>query len=156
MKNKDKFILVICGRAVVDSTIEDDLQQLAKELEVHIQMLGHRQDIPEINTCADIAVLSSLREGFGMTGVEAMASGVPVVGADVQGIREYVVSGKTGYLCDPMDDVAFAKAIEKIAEMDANERKEMSTNCIEMAMNFDVIKSKAEMKRIYECIVGEI
>ena len=101
LDRKEQYVFVICGRAVVNSTIEEELKQLASKLGVRIFLAGHRLDIPEINACADVAVIPSIREGFGMTGVEALASGVPVVGSDVQGIREYVIPGKTGYLCDP-------------------------------------------------------
>lgn len=113
LDRKDQYIFVICGTAVVNSTIEEELKETAARLGVRIFLAGHRLDIPEINACADVAVIPSIREGFGMTGVEALASGVPVVGSDVQGIREYVVPGKTGYLCDPYNAHQFADAIEK-------------------------------------------
>ena len=107
-------------------------------------------DIPEINACADVAVIPSVREGFGMTGVEALASGVPVVGSDVQGIREYVIPGKTGYLCDPYDAHQFADAIEKIVNLPSEERAKMVIACKEKAKEFDVSKSIAAMKNIYQ------
>lgn len=113
LDRKEQYIFVICGTAVVNSTIEEELKETASKLGVRIFLAGHRLDIPEINACADVAVIPSVREGFGMTGVEALASGVPVVGSDVQGIREYVIPGKTGYLCDPYDAHQFADAIEK-------------------------------------------
>lgn len=92
----------------------------------------------------------SVREGFGMTGVEALASGVPVVGSDVQGIREYVIPGKTGYLCDPYDAHQFADAIEKIVNLPSEERAKMVIACKEKAKEFDVSKSIAAMKNIYQ------
>lgn len=65
----------------------DFLKKYAVEKNVRVIFLGFRKDIPEINRCADIAVLPSLREGLGLAGIEALASGVPVVGSDVQGIE---------------------------------------------------------------------
>lgn len=82
----------------------DFLKKYAVEKNVRVIFLGFRKDIPEINRCADIAVLPSLREGLGLAGIEALASGVPVVGSDVQGIKDYVVDGETGYLCAPTDN----------------------------------------------------
>ena len=146
----EQYVFVICGRAVVNSTIEEELKETASKLGVRIFLAGHRLDIPEINACADVAVIPSVREGFGMTGVEALASGVPVVGSDVQGIREYVIPGKTGYLCDPYDAHQFADAIEKIVNLPSEERAKMVIACKEKAKEFDVSKSIAAMKNIYQ------
>ena len=141
------------GRAVVDSTLDKQLEKLAERLNVRVKLLGHRSDIPQINACADIAVLPSLREGLGMAGLEALASGVPVVGADVQGIREYVANGETGYLCNPTKEKEFANAIDRIANMQEDEYKEMSKKCKKMAKKFDELKSKEAMKEIYTNLI---
>lgn len=153
LPDRDKYNFVICGRAIVNSNIDLELKNLAKQLGVRIKMLGHRADIPEINACADVAVIPSLREGFGMAGVEAMASGVPVIGSNVQGIREYIISEKTGYLCDPIKEKEFAEAIYKIINMDLEKKKVMCSECKAMALNFDVSKSKIEMEKIYKYIL---
>lgn len=155
LPNKEKYNLVICGHAIVDSTMHEDLLKLAGKLGVRVQMLGHRLDMPEINNCADIAVIASLREGFGMAGVEAMSCGVPVVGSDVQGIREYVENGVTGYLCDPTDACSFAEGIHKADSMADDETLRMQDACREMAMSFDVSRSVAAMRRIYTEVIGE-
>lgn len=153
LKNKDKFVLVICGHAIVNSSIEANLKKLAEELGVEIRLLGHRLDIPEINTCADIAVIASLREGFGMAGVEAMAVGVPVIGSDVQGIREYIIPGKTGLFCDPTNEYTLADAIVTLTNMDESKKNSMQDECEKMAMKFDVRKSKEKMMEIYKKIL---
>lgn len=150
LDDKEQYVFVICGTAVVNSTIEKELKQAAVERGVRIFLAGHRLDIAEVNACADVAVIPSIREGFGMTGVEALASGVPVVGSDVQGIREYVIPGKTGWLCDPYDEYQFANAIRKIVNLSAGERNKMAMNCKEKAKEFDVSKSIAAMKKIYQ------
>ncbi len=149
-KIKRQYVFVICGTAVVNSTMEKELKQTASELGVRIFLAGHRLDVPEINACADVAVIPSIREGFGMAGVEALASGVPVVGSDVQGIREYVIPGKTGYLCDPYNAHEFADAIEKIVNLPSEERNRMAIACKEKAEEFDVSKSITAMKNIFK------
>lgn len=60
------------------------LVKLSENLNVRVLFLGFRTDIPEITNSADIAVLSSTREGLGLAGIEALACGVPVVGSAVQ------------------------------------------------------------------------
>ena len=154
LDRKEQYIFVICGTAVVNSTIEEELKETASRLGVRIFLAGHRLDIPEINACADVAVIPSVREGFGMTGVEALASGVPVVGSDVQGIREYVIPGKTGYLCDPYDAHQFAEAIENIVNLTPEARNQMAAACKKKAEEFDVSKSIAAMKNIYQEVLS--
>lgn len=156
LNNKNKYVFVICGRAVVNSGMEDYLRELADNNKVRLVLAGHRADIPEMNLCADIAVIPSLREGLGMAGLEALASGIPVIGSDVQGIREYVVNNETGYLCSPLSEDEFANAIEHFSVLSYEEKKQISDNCKAMAEKFDVKSSKSAMKSIYKEILTDV
>lgn len=155
LKNKEKYAYVICGREVINSGMEEYLKELATKNNVRLILAGHRSDIPEINKCADIAAIPSLREGLGLAGIEALASGVPVVGADVQGIREYVLDGEDGYLCCAESTQEFATAIEKLATISEKDREIMQDKCIDVAMRFDKSVSQAQMKKIYYELLEE-
>lgn len=156
LPDKDRYVYVICGKSLSASPeLEKRLRRLAEENGVRLFLAGHRRDIPEVNACADIAVIPSIREGFGMAGVEAMASGVPVIGSDVQGIREYVIPEKTGYLCDPDSAEEFAEAIEKLVSLTPEERGRISQNCKRMAAKFDTEESKKAVKKIYADVLKE-
>lgn len=63
---------------------------------------------------ANVCVVPSHYEPFGLVAIEAMASGTPVVASDVGGLKYTVVDGKTGLLCPSQDEEAFARAIDKI------------------------------------------
>jgi glycosyltransferase involved in cell wall biosynthesis len=63
---------------------------------------------------ADVYVTTPWYESFGMTPVEAMACGTPVVGARVGGITNSVLDGCTGYLVPPNDPVALADGLNEI------------------------------------------
>jgi glycosyltransferase involved in cell wall biosynthesis len=63
---------------------------------------------------ADVCVVPSHYEPFGLVTIEAMASGTPVVGSDVGGIQFTVVPEETGLLCPPKDEAAFSAAIDRI------------------------------------------
>ena len=63
---------------------------------------------------ADVAVVPSHYEPFGLVAIEAMASGTPVVASDVGGLQFTVVPEETGLLAPAKDEAAFAKAIDRI------------------------------------------
>lgn len=63
---------------------------------------------------ADVCVVPSHYEPFGLVPIEAMASRTPVVASNVGGLKYTIVHGRTGYLCPPKDDVEFARSIDAI------------------------------------------
>ena len=149
--NDQRYVLVICGKAMSGNGTYEQLKQLAEERNVRVIFLGFRRDIPEITKCADIAVLPSVREGLGLAGIEALASGVPVIGSSVQGIKDYVIDGQTGYLCAPMDHKQFAGKIMELS--DPHKRLEMRESCIEKAEEFSSEVSYRQMEAIYQGIL---
>ena len=60
---------------------------------------------------ADLMLITSHQEGFGIVGLEALARGVPVISTDCGGTRDFVIEGKTGYLVDVNDDEAMIKKV---------------------------------------------
>lgn len=72
------------------------------------------EDLPAYYAAADVCVVPSHYEPFGLVAIEAMASGTPVVASDVGGLQFTVNSEETGLLVPPKDDVAFSKAIDRI------------------------------------------
>lgn len=70
--------------------------------------------LPYYYAAANICAVPSHYEPFGLVTIEAMACGTPVVGSNVGGLQFTVVSEKTGLLCPPQDEAAFANAIDRI------------------------------------------
>jgi len=92
-------------------------------LEERIDLLGARGDVPDLLASADIFVLSSRSEGFPISILEAMATGLPVVAADVGGVAEAVLDGQTGLLVPPSDPKALAEALERLLRDEAFRRR---------------------------------
>jgi glycosyltransferase involved in cell wall biosynthesis/phosphoheptose isomerase len=94
------------------------LTTLARMLgvEERVSFLGRRgrDELPTYYSAADVFVTTPWYEPFGITPVEAMACGTPVVGADVGGIRFSVLDGETGYLVPPRDPAAVATRIAQM------------------------------------------
>ena len=93
--------------------LENELRQQAVQLGLAdaVRFLGYREDIPTILAAADIFVLPSIMEALGLSVLEAMASGLPVVASRVGGIPELIRDGQDGTLVTPAAPQELAKAI---------------------------------------------
>ncbi len=106
-------LLIVGGAGVPGESNEQEVQQLVRTLGLEhvVHFLGWREDIGEILGVTDIFVLPSLWEGFGLTLVEAMFAGKPVVATRVDAIPEVVAEGETGILVPSADPDTLAEAI---------------------------------------------
>jgi glycosyltransferase involved in cell wall biosynthesis len=75
-----------------------------------------QERMPEVYRGADVAVLPSLREATSIAGLEAMATGLPIVGTNVGGIPEIVQDGISGLLVPPGEPVAMAEALKTMIQ----------------------------------------
>jgi glycosyltransferase involved in cell wall biosynthesis len=80
-----------------------------------VRFLGWVNDVPSVMREWDIYAQPSHAEGFGISVLEAMASGLPVVASSVGGLPEIVVEGETGFLVPSSDSVALAERISRLA-----------------------------------------
>lgn len=147
-------VLVICGNSIANPEVKRKLEELAESLQVDVRFLGLRNDIPQICKCADIGVLPSLREGLGLAGIEMLASGLPLVASDVQGIPDYVEDGVNGYLCDPTDSADFARALSCLT--DEGLRSRMSAVGYQSVRAFSTTESERVMAEIYRSAVSRL
>ena len=128
----------------------ESLVQLARELNVEsaVHFLGRRTDVPELMGAAELLLLPSWDEPFGLVVVEAMAVGLPVLVTDQGGVGEYVTDGVNGRLLPPHDERAWAAAtIELLA--DADLRSRMSRENVRVAAQFSDERYSSEMLAAY-------
>lgn len=94
------------------------LEQMAADLGVssRVTFCLDRVDVDRMLYDADIFVLPSRKEGFGLAVVEAMAAGLPVVVSDVGGLQEIVTDRETGYLVPPENSRALAQKIAEVSK----------------------------------------
>jgi D-inositol-3-phosphate glycosyltransferase len=106
----------------IDEEVPDEelvrLQALKDELGISdlVTFLGRRSQeaLPYYYASADVVVMPSLYESFGMVALEAMACGTPVVASDVGGLSFIVHNGETGYLVPDRDPRALADCLSKL------------------------------------------
>ena len=92
---------------VGDGPERETADQLGKDLGIKskVLFLGNTSDIERILCMSDLFLLPSASESFGLSALEAMAAGVPVVSSNAGGLSEVNEEGVSGYLC-PIGDVA--------------------------------------------------
>jgi glycosyltransferase involved in cell wall biosynthesis len=115
------LVFVYCG----DGPALDGFraQAAAAGLEA-FHFLGARGDVPRLFASATVGVVPSLwEEAFGLSVVEAMVAGVPVIATRSGGIPELVDDGRTGLLVEPGDADGLARAIRRVVEDPTSARR---------------------------------
>jgi D-inositol-3-phosphate glycosyltransferase len=113
------------------------------------------KELPFYYGAADICVVPSHYEPFGLVAIEAMASGTPVVASDVGGLQFTVVPEETGLLAPPKDFEAFAKAIDRILG-DSQWRDRLGRNArkrVEEMFSWDGVAS--QLSTLYTELIEE-
>ena len=92
---------------VGDGPERSTAEELSRELGVFdcVRFVGKQDQIEDILSIADLFLLTSEYESFGLAALEAMAAGVPVISTDAGGLGEINLDGKTGFTC-AVGDVA--------------------------------------------------
>jgi N-acetyl-alpha-D-glucosaminyl L-malate synthase BshA len=96
---------------VGDGPERSDAERLCRELDVvdHVLFLGKQSGLPELLSSADIFLLPSQQESFGLSALEAMSCSVPVVATNIGGIPEVVRHDETGFVAELGDVHRMAK-----------------------------------------------
>jgi L-malate glycosyltransferase len=108
VNEKVPALLVMVGDGPERVEAEDEARELG--VSEFVLFLGKIDAIAPLLAGAHLFLLTSDKESFGLSALEALASGVPVIGARAGGLPEVVTDGVTGYLCDVGDVDAMAEA----------------------------------------------
>ena len=133
---RDTFEAVLVGDGPDRPAIEAEVRRLG--LESAVEVLGERDDVPQLLGTADVFVLSSHSEGLPLSILEAMAVGLPVVASNVGGVPEAVVDGETGLLVPPADPESLAAAIERLLRDPVQRRRLGDAGRTRVAEHFDL------------------
>ena len=116
------------------------------------------QELASYYAAADICVVPSHYEPFGLVAIEAMASRTPVIASEVGGLKFSVKDGETGLLAPPKDEAAFASAIDSILSDSewARQLGQNARNRVESKFSWDGVASQldkqyaSELNKMYE------
>jgi glycosyltransferase involved in cell wall biosynthesis len=145
-----RFVLV--GDGELRGAVEEEAARLG--LSGMLLLTGWRRDIAELLRCFDLFVLTSLWEGLPRVYLEALASGVPVVGTRVDGAAEVIRDGVNGYLVEPGDVRGMAdRVLDLLAHPHVAVR--MGQKGESLPQEFDIRDMIRRLEREYERLVGD-
>lgn len=120
-----------------DGPDRSECERLARDLDLHkdVLFLGKQDGLTEILNAADLFLMPSQSESFGLSALEAMACGIPVVSSSVGGLPELNIHNETGYIAEIGDIDRMAKYT---VELLTNEKryKSFSKNSRERAVKY--------------------
>jgi N-acetyl-alpha-D-glucosaminyl L-malate synthase BshA len=144
--------LVLIG----DGPERSGIEALCRELEVQsdVRFLGKMDGIEEALSLADLFLLTSEKESFGLAALEAMACEVPIISSNAGGIPEVNIHGVTGYVSEIGDvkDMA-ANAIKMLSDPKLHDQ--MKANALARAKEFDIVKILPLYEKFYERITSK-
>jgi glycosyltransferase involved in cell wall biosynthesis len=154
--NRDDFRLLVVG----GGDLKPKYETLAGDLGLQGKVLfvGEVPDnlLPNYYAASDVLILPSKdrSEGFGLTILEANASGIPAIASNTGGIPGILVDGRNGMLVPPNDPLSLAEAIRMIAEDDDMLRK-LGVKAREVALDHDWRKVALETEKLYSELIHD-
>jgi len=126
-------------------------EDLCRELNLcdDVRFVGKQEQMEDILAIADLFLLPSETESFGLAALEAMAAGVPVVTTNAGGLSEINIPGETGYMGDVGDVKAMGQQAIKILRDDAV-LKQFKARAAAHAKKYDISNIVPEYEKLYE------
>ena len=161
-RDDDRLQLIIGGGfrpGHSDGNERDRIGAIVEELglteKTHFPGMVKAQELPFYYAAANVCVVPSHYEPFGLVAIEAMASGTPVIASDVGGLQFTVKQRETGLLAPPKNVAVFAQAIDQILanpqwaeELGAKAKKRVAAK-----FSWDVVA--AELSTLYHSLIAE-
>jgi glycosyltransferase involved in cell wall biosynthesis len=111
-KTTKPFLWLIAGKGPFDQEFRRQVTELG--CDDVVRFIGFRTDIPDLMSAADLFVLPSIAEAFGVVFAEALYLGTPIVATTTGGIPEVVTNGVDGILVDPENSEALAECVAEL------------------------------------------
>lgn len=148
---RSKLLLVGQGFENISENAEPEIRNYIAEnrLGQNVLTLGYRTDIPDLLGSMDIFCLPSLNEGLPISLIEAMAAGLPVVGTNVEGIRDLIMPNRNGFLVE-QGDVEGLKNVLLVLLQDESMRKRMGQESRHLAFsNYSLDRCVREYQNLF-------
>ncbi|MCP4482897.1 MAG: glycosyltransferase family 4 protein [bacterium] len=139
---------VIIGDGELRAEIEEEVIKLG--VSDKIKLLGWQDNIPEILETFNIFLLTSLSEGLPLALLEAMASSLPIVATNIQGIRDLIISNENGFLVEPHDISGFVEKITLLLNNQHLQEKFIKNSLAILTDKFDQRRMVRKVLQVYQ------
>ncbi len=131
-------------------------EAMSKELNIEndVRFLGKLEAVEEVLSVADLFLMPSEKESFGLAALEAMACEVPLISSNAGGLPELSLQGITGFMCDVGDvDEMSRKAL---FVLDKNNLPTFKKNALKRAQEFDITNILPLYERVYGRVIEKV
>jgi N-acetyl-alpha-D-glucosaminyl L-malate synthase BshA len=130
------------------------VEALCRDLNIcdDVRFLGKLDAVEEVLSLADLFLLPSEKESFGLSALEAMACEVPVISSNTGGIPEVNVQGVTGFLSDVGNVEEMAK--NALFVLDSKNHKQFKTSALARAKEFDLVNILPLYENFYSEVIA--
>lgn len=138
------------------------MKRLAASFDVadRVRFLGRvsQENLTKLYAACDVFVLPSVSrlEAFGIVALEAMATGKPVVVADIPGVREVIEDGREGLLADPVNPQDLAERIRALLADPAHAREMGRRGREKVLSTFSIEKVTDQIEAVYASVGGSV
>src|SRR5467141_4584039 len=151
VRKKLAATLVLVGDGPDRDPAEHQVDELG--LSKDVRFLGKVEDVGDVLRGADLFLLPSATDSFGLAALEAMACAVPVIASSAGGIPEVVESGKTGFLAPPGDVATMDERALRVLEIPAeHERLKRAAAALALELSADRVVPRYE--QLYEEVLA--
>ncbi|MEO7132702.1 MAG: glycosyltransferase family 4 protein [Vicinamibacterales bacterium] len=121
-----------------------------------VRFVGEVADVERYHRAADVFVMPSVREAFGMALIEAMASGTPVIATRIDGVTDVIVDdGRTGILVPPRDADRLAAAIRSLLDDPAGAAVMGARARAAVMQQYSLEAGAARWSALYQQVIGQ-
>jgi D-inositol-3-phosphate glycosyltransferase len=128
---------------------------LGLESQTHFVGPVSHDRLPLYYRAADVCVIPSHYEPFGLVAIEAMGCGTPVVASDVGGLKFTVVPGETGWLVPPRNSHAFADAMDRVLSDHLTGQAMSASATLRVQQNFTWTGAAAQLSDLYRRLLAQ-
>ena len=143
-----RFLLI--GDGVLRESLQKKVRDARLQEYFHFAGLVRPQNIPSLIGAMDLLVHTSLREGLARALPQALLAGKPVISYDIDGAREVVRTGETGYLINPGSVESLAAAIEQLVDDDQSRAKFGATGREWCTERFQHQNTTRQLRELYQ------
>lgn len=144
LKNNQNIKILLAGVTNDIETYENFVER--QNMQGKVYFLGYRTDLHELHNAADLMVMPSLREGFGMGGFDALVDGLYMIGSKNTGMADYIKNDSLGLLVSPTNVHDIKDAIYMAY---TNSMKPDLAKNTDFLMQFDIKNVDSIMKQVY-------